>query len=160
LLLENVQELTDKFTEELNATATEVLGKPRKRKQPWITNEIFKLCDERRDLKAQKHESSEGAEKYRRANNTVRKEIYKAKDAWIEKQCCTVDQSIATNNTRKAFEVIKNLTKTQQTRPATAIEDKEGHLLTVSKAVVDRWKEYCSELYNYEYTQIQLSSTD
>ena len=32
-------------------TADKVIGKYRKKKQPWITNDILDLCDDRRKLK-------------------------------------------------------------------------------------------------------------
>lgn len=43
LLLEmtEIQEVSDLFTEGMNEVALEVLGKERKKKQPWMTNEIL-----------------------------------------------------------------------------------------------------------------------
>ena len=35
-------------------TATERIGNIRKKKQPWITDDIFDLCDDRRSLKSKK----------------------------------------------------------------------------------------------------------
>ena len=35
----------------LVSTADEVLGKQRKKIQPWVTNEVLDLCDQRRVLK-------------------------------------------------------------------------------------------------------------
>ena len=31
--------------------ASEILGKERRRKKPWVTKDVLDLCDERRDLK-------------------------------------------------------------------------------------------------------------
>jgi hypothetical protein len=39
-------------------------------------------------------------------------------------------------------------TKTQQ-NTSSAIEDTSGELLTESSAVLNRWTQYCQELYNY-----------
>ena len=42
----------------------------------------------------------------------------------------------------------RELTKTKQ--PQTyVIEDKNGNLFTDSKAVLDRWSEYCKELHQH-----------
>ena len=44
--------------------ASEILGKERRRKQPWVTKDVLDLCDERRDLKKKRYEA-EGAKEYR-----------------------------------------------------------------------------------------------
>ena len=36
--------------------ASEILGKERHRKKPWVTKDVLDLCDERRDLKKKKKE--------------------------------------------------------------------------------------------------------
>ena len=40
-------------------SASEILGKEcrRKRKKPWITQDVLDLCDERRDLKKKRNEA-------------------------------------------------------------------------------------------------------
>ena len=43
---------------------------------------------------------------------------------------------------------MKELTKTKQPQTS-VIEDKNGNLLTDSKAVLDQWSEYCKELYQH-----------
>ena len=40
--------------------ASEVLGKERRGKKPWVTKDVLDLCDERRDLKKKRYEA-EGA---------------------------------------------------------------------------------------------------
>ena len=40
--------------------ASEILGKERCRKRPWVTNDVLELCDERRDL-TKKQYKAEGA---------------------------------------------------------------------------------------------------
>ncbi|XP_066285795.1 uncharacterized protein [Branchiostoma lanceolatum] len=72
-----------------------------------------------------------------------------ANDKWIEDQCEEIQHGMASGNSRKAYETLKTLTKTQQPRAA-VIEDSSGNLLTENTAVLDRWTEYCTELYNYE----------
>ena len=49
---------------------------------------------------------------------------------------------------KKAFVIVKKLTR-GHTAKATIIEDKNGNTLT-DKSKVDRWREYCEELYNYK----------
>ena len=52
-------------------------------------------------------------------------------------------------NSREAYNTLKALTITQQHKSA-VIEDSSGNILTESTAVLNRWTEYCSGLYNYE----------
>ena len=61
--------------------ASEILGKERRRKKPWVTKDVLDLCDER-DLKKKRYEA-EGAKKYREANRRVQKAVKKAKEDWI-----------------------------------------------------------------------------
>ena len=46
----------------------------------------------------------------------------------------------------------KCVTKTQQHESA-VIEDSSGNILTENTAVLNRWTEHCSGLYNYQSTQ-------
>ena len=52
-------------------------------------------------------------------------------------------------NSKEAYNTLKALTKTQQHKSA-VIEDSSGNILTKNTAVLNRWTEYCSGLYNYE----------
>ena len=40
--------------------ASEILGKERRRKKPWVTKDVLDLCVERRDLKKKRYKA-EGA---------------------------------------------------------------------------------------------------
>ena len=59
--------------------ASEILGKERRRKKPWVTKDVLDLCDERRDLTKKRYEA-EGAKEYREANRRVQKAVKKAKE--------------------------------------------------------------------------------
>ena len=62
-----------KFEDVIISTATEIIGKYRKKKQPWITDKILDLCDERRSLKSKKKQKPELDSMYRKINTTIRK---------------------------------------------------------------------------------------
>ena len=51
----------------MTETASEILGKHRQKKKPWITAEILDLCDKRRELRKKRFEP-EGSEKYQEVN--------------------------------------------------------------------------------------------
>ena len=50
------------FNTAVTDTASEILGKHRQKKKPWITAEILDLCDKRRELRKKRFEP-EGSEK-------------------------------------------------------------------------------------------------
>ena len=74
LVLENQDTETDALINSFNTavkeTANNILGKHRPAKKPWVTDNILKLCDRRRELK-QKKNTTEGAKLYRETNQQV-----------------------------------------------------------------------------------------
>ena len=145
LLDNDINDLTINFNEAVRATADEVLGRQRRKHQPWTNNDILDLCDKRRELKPSKFSNSK---EYRRANKLVRESMQKAREKWINDQCDDIEKSMQMGNCKKAYETLRKLTKQQQAK-SSVIEDSSGNLLTESSAVLNRWTEYCQELYNY-----------
>ena len=131
----------------MSETANNILGKQRPAKKPWVTDNILKLCDKRRELK-QKKNTTEGAKLYREANRQVKKGMGKAKETWIEEQCRGIQENLQKNNSKKAYQLVKELTSSKQGR-TTTIQDKEGKCLTEEQDILKRWTEYCSELYTH-----------
>ena len=72
-----------------------------------------------------------------------------AKEQCITDQCATIGDEMSTGNSKVAYNTLKLLTKPHQSR-TTVVEDKRGNLLTEESAIIKRWTEYCSELYNSE----------
>ena len=72
-----------------------------------------------------------------------------AKEEWTEEQCKNKEKRMMSGNSKETYNIVKALTKTQQHKSA-VIEDSSGSILTESRAVLSRWTEYCSGLYNYE----------
>ena len=132
-------------------TASEVLGKKRITKKPWVTPDLLKLCDERRDLKKTKYESEEGAHKYRQVDKQFKMRMLKAKEDWLSDQCNSIEQNLKANNAKKAYQVVKGLTSNKQGRLNTIL-DKNGKCLTESKDILSRWIEYTADLYSYRTT--------
>ena len=72
-----------------------------------------------------------------------------AKETWIQGQCQEVEACLRKNNSKKAYQLIKDLTTEKQGKSKT-IQDKSGKCLTEKNEFINRWTEYCSDLYNYE----------
>ena len=115
--------------------------------------DVLDLCDERRDLKKKRYEA-EGAKEYREANRRIQKAVKKAKEDWTGAQCEEIEICLNKINSKRAYQLVKDLTSEKQGR-SSAIQDKSGKCLTEEKKILSRWTEYCSELYNYESTRLQ-----
>ena len=70
-----------------------------------------------------------------------------AKETWIQGQ--EVEARLRKNNSKKAYQLVKDLTTEKQGK-STTIQDKSGKCLTEENEILHRWTEYCSDLYNYE----------
>ena len=99
-------------------------------------------------MKKKRYEA-EGAKEYREANRRVQKAVKKANEDWIGAQCEEIETCLNKNNSKRAYQLVKDLTSEKQGR-SSAIQDKSGKCLTEEKEILSRWTEYCSELYNYE----------
>ena len=145
----DIDMIMNTFNTEVTDTANEILGKHRTVKKPWVTNDVLVLCDKRRELK--KKNVTEGAKEYRAINQEVKKAMKKAKENWTDEQCQSIEDNLKKNNSKKAYQLVKDLTSTQKKRTST-IQNKDGKSLTEDQEILKRWTEYCSELYNYTAT--------
>ena len=73
----------------------------------------------------------------------------KAKEGWIGAQCEEIETCLNKNNSKRPYQLVKDLTSEKQGRSST-IQDKSGKFLTVEQEFLSRLTEYCSELYNHE----------
>ena len=91
-------------------TANEDLEKSHHKSNPWVSNEILDLYDCRRSLKKNKH-TTQRREAHAEIKKQIRREMRKAKQNWIEKQCEDIEDCLSSNNTKNAFKLVKDLTK-------------------------------------------------
>ena len=112
----------------MTETASEILGKHRQKKKSWITAEILDLCDKRRELRKKKIEP-EGSEKYKKVNNNIKRCMKNAKETWIGEQCSEIEENLRKNNSKRAYQLMKDLTTVKQGK-ATTVQDRLGKCLT------------------------------
>ena len=125
-----------------------ILGYHRRNFKPLVAQEILEMCDTRKDLKKEKN-TKERAAKYSEISKKIRNGMEKAKEDWREEQCTAIEDCLINNNSKSAYQVVNELTKQRQVKINT-IQDKEEKCLTEEKDVINRWMEYCSELYNFQ----------
>ena len=136
------------FNKAVTNIAAELLGKQRRKRKPWVIPEILDLCDQRQDLKKKRGEP-EGAIDCREIKRNIRTEMKMAKETWIQGQSQEVEACLRKNNSKKAYQLVKDLTTENQGK-STTMQDKSGKGLTEENEILNRWTEYCSDLNNYE----------
>ncbi|WP_419612663.1 hypothetical protein, partial [Thiolapillus sp.] len=82
-------------------------------------------------------------------NNNIKRCMKKAKQNWIGEQCSETEENLRKNNSKRAYQLVKDLTTVKQGK-ATTVQDRSGKCLTEEQQILNRWTEYCSELYNHK----------
>ena len=67
---------------------------------------------------------------------------------WIGEQCSKIEENLRQNNSKRAHQLVKDLTTVKQGK-ATTVQDRSRKCLTDEPQILTRWTEYCSELYNH-----------
>ena len=73
----------------------------------------------------------------------------KAKENWIGQRCGETEENLRKNNSKRAYQVVKDLTTGKQGK-ATTTRDRSGKCLTEELEILNRWTEYCSEPNNHK----------
>ena len=113
------------FNKAVTDTAAELLGK----RKPWVTPEILDLCDQRRDLKKKRGESEE-AKDYREIKREIRTEVKMAREIWIQGQCQEVEACLRKNNSKKAYQLDKDLTTEKPYKTSREVSQRRMKALT------------------------------
>ena len=130
-------------------SASKIVGLRKKAypKKPWITEEMVKKMEERRNCKSVN--TDEGRTKYRKLNNELRRETDKAKEQWWKEECTELEELERKGRTDLMYAKVKQLTNRNEHHDRTAaIKDVHGKLLTEPEEIRNRWKEYIETLYD------------
>ena len=73
----------------------------------------------------------------------------KAKENWTGEQCSESEKNMRKNNSKREYQLVKDLTIVEQGK-TTTVQDHSGKCLTEERQILNRWTEYCPELYNYK----------
>ena len=73
----------------------------------------------------------------------------RAKENWIGEQCSETEETLRKNNSKRAYQLVKDLTTVKQGK-ATTVPDRSGKCLKEEQEILNRWTEYCIELYNHK----------
>ena len=73
----------------------------------------------------------------------------KAKENWIGEQCSETEENLRKNNSKRVYQLVKDLTNVKRGK-ATTVQDRSGKCLKEERQILNRWTEYCFELYNHK----------
>ena len=148
---QTLDQAAESYSKAIKDTADDVLGFTRSRKKPWISNSTLDITDQRRELKKQLSNSPELKPEYNRLTRQIRLSISRDHEKWCNDNCDEIEQLQNTQQTRNLHRKIQELTRGKiiPTKSLT-IKNKAGEILTTQDDVKNRWREYCSDLYNYD----------
>ena len=93
------------------------------------------MCDKRRELREKRFEP-EGSEKYKEVNHSIKRCKKKAKENWIGEQCSEIEENLRKNNSKRAYQMVKDLTTVKQGK-ATTVQDCSGKYLTEEQEILN-----------------------
>ena len=73
----------------------------------------------------------------------------KAKENWMGERCSEIEENLRKNNNKRAYQLLKKITTVKQGKAIT-VQDRSGKCLTEEREILNRWTNYCSELYNHK----------
>ena len=106
----------------MTQTASEILGKHCQKKKTCVTAEILDLCNKRRELRKKRYER-EGSDRYKAVNNNIKRCMKKAKENWIGQQCSETEENLRKNNSKRVYQLEKDLTTVKQGK-STTVQDR------------------------------------
>jgi len=130
------------------STSRDVLGFAKQKKsKKWISEETYKLVDERKALKSHTTKGTASKKHYNFLCREIRRRCRKDRESFVNGICEEVEQAQIQKKSRKVYEGIKKI-KGVNTSLAQVIKDKTGKILTDPNEIKDRWTEHFKELYN------------
>jgi len=136
----------------IHTTAEQVLGQDRlKKKSEWITQEVLKLCDQRKELRTKLEGGQQGdlRKEYNWLTREIKRKTKRDREKWLSDQCEEAKRCSERNQTRGLYQKIKEITGKVELKTST-VKDKNGVTIEDDEKKKERWKEYFSELYNVQ----------
>ena len=75
-----------------------------------------------RTEKKKKRFAPDGSEKYREVNKNIKRCMKKAKESWIGEKCSETEENLRKNSSKKAYQLVKDLTTVKQGKAPTILD--------------------------------------
>ncbi|XP_049768440.1 uncharacterized protein LOC126106258 [Schistocerca cancellata] len=129
------------------AAEDQVDKKTRASRNPWVTEEILNLIDERRKNKNAVNES--GKKEDKRLKNEIDRKCKMVKQGWLEDKCKDVEAYNTRGKIGTAYRRIKETFEEKRTT-CKNIKSSDGNPVLNKEGKAERWKEYTQGLYKGE----------
>ena len=150
------EDIEDMWERQKNAyikSAEEVLGFRMGKSKQWISDNSWKLLDERKDIK-KKIDSTRSErlkkrkkEEYKEKDKQVKKSVREDKREWLAKKTEQAQRAAENGRQKELYGIVKQLTG-QNVRKTAAVTNKNGETLKNKAARLERWKEHFQEVLN------------
>ena len=123
----------------MKAAAKEHIPVKKRIKRPWLSTDTINIADQRKKQKA-----AGNHDRWSQLNKEFRKSAKNDQQVYLQEKCEILEKCSC--NPKEASKIIKEITQTW--KPQTeVINSKSGTTLTETEAILNRWAEYCEELY-------------
>ncbi|BFZ12407.1 hypothetical protein BsWGS_15446 [Bradybaena similaris] len=137
-------ELANSIRDTILEAAKTHIPKRETTKRAYISDRTLVMIKERRKIKPQRNE--EQREAYKKQTKEIRRSIRQDKKDYINRRCKDIEEMQKQGKYRNMFKEAKELTNKFQPNTR-VIEDKRGDTLTDNTDILNRWMEYCREMY-------------
>ena len=69
-------------------------------------------------------------------NNNIKRCVKKAKEDWIGEQCSGIEENLRKNNSKRTYQLVKDLTTVKQGK-ATTVQDRSGKCLIEERQILN-----------------------
>ena len=149
----DAQDLWKETNEALTETCQEVLGPKKNHHKDWISVDTLQKIQARRLKKEAVNERRTRASKaaaqaeYTKAHKEVKRSVKKDKRDYIDSLAQEAEEAAYHGNMKDLYMTTKKLAG-KYSRPERPVKDKQGHNITDSEQLLERWAEHFEELLN------------
>ena len=128
-------------------TAETVLGKPRKKKKPWISEESWQLVDQREEINKRILSTRSGRvkqqlrTKYVEKDREVKRSMKADKRRWLDNIANQAEEAAQSRHMKTLYGLTKTVCN-ERPKQCTAVMDKDGNILSRKKDIQDRWTQH------------------
>ena len=119
---EDVQQLWTKLQTAVEEACDELHKMKRRKKKPWMTENILKLMDDRRKVK------NIDEHRYQEIKKIIHKEWLLAKEEWMDENCTKIEQMAKCNAKEMYANINKTLCKKKRRNQNNTIMSKHGKI--------------------------------
>jgi len=139
-----IEEIWNKLKDGIETVAEEICGKDKfVKKQSWMTSEILKKMEERRESKNRKDDGQ-----YKKLKHEIQRMCREEKDKFYEDKCKEIVM-LDELHSQLLYKKIEDL-RPRNNGMLQTVKNKQGKCLIEKEEIMERWAEYVEDLYKDE----------